>query len=116
MNAAEFLYDFFDKESVYDADQAGYRFPDLVAALDEIGKATDQWEREGRRVKGFRSSLPRWRKSVTMAFTDTGEIRWDEISGPVGTSDFMSDADKDLLMYAAELLDSSRAISCLTEQ
>lgn len=43
MNAAEFLYDFFDKESVYDADQAGYRFPDLVAALDEIGKATDQW-------------------------------------------------------------------------
>lgn len=106
MNAAEFLYDFFDKESVYDADQAGYRFPDLVAALDEIGKATDQWEREGRRVKGFRSSLPRWRKSVTMAFTDTGEIRWDEISGPVGTSDFMSDADKDLLMYAAELLDS----------
>lgn len=106
MNAAEFLYDFFDKESVYDVDQAGYRFPDLVAALDEIGKATDQWEREGRRVKGFRSSLPRWRKSVTMAFTDTGEIRWGEISGPVGTSDFMSDADKDLLMYAAELLDS----------
>ncbi len=75
MNAAEFLYDFFDKESVYDADQAGYRFPDLVAALRlKSGNATDQWEREGRRVKGFRSSLPRWRKSVTMAFTDTGEI------------------------------------------
>jgi hypothetical protein len=74
MNAAEFLYDFFDKESVYDADQAGYRFPDLVAALDEIGKAIDQWEREGRRVKGFRSSLPRWRKSVTMAFTDTARF------------------------------------------
>lgn len=38
MNAAEFLYDFFDKESVYDADQAGYRFPDLSPLSMKSGK------------------------------------------------------------------------------
>lgn len=115
MNAADFVYNFFKTDNVATADEAGYRFPDLVAALDEIDKALTSWKIQGSDVEVFEDCLPRWRESVTAAFTPGGNPVWSPVSGPQSTGSFLSAGDAGCLKWVGEKLAES-TLTFTTEQ
>ena len=109
MNAAEYLLGFFEVGDSYDADKAGYRFPDIVAALAEVESAIDSWALAGMDVHLMRQCLARWKSSAINIFiTHTGRIKWDlSDAGFKDTDSLLSDGDLMGLQTVAEKMSMS---------
>jgi hypothetical protein len=105
LNPAEYLLSFF-KASKTDMSMESFRYPDLIAALDEIENAIDSWAAAGIDVSGFQDCLPRWKTSITNAFEEDGTIRWILPLGAPGPHTIQTEkllpGDQACLQWAAE--------------
>lgn len=107
MNAADFLYGFFKEQDSQTAERNGYRFADLVAALDEIEHAVLQWKSQGMDVEGFEDCMPRWRNAVVEACREFGQVRWNPIVVPSSPKDFLSPGDTACLKWSSREMGNS---------
>ena len=109
MNAAEYLLGFFEMGSSNKANEAGYKFPDVVAALAEVESAIDSWALAGMDVHLMRQCLARWKSSAINTFTtNTGRVKWslDGINFK-DTEGLLSDGDLMGLQTVAEKMSMS---------
>lgn len=107
MNAAEYLIGFFEMGNAGMASEAGYRFPDVVAALEEVGATIDSWESAGMDVHLMRGCLERWKQSALNVFSNGSELSWDVPFSYTGTDAMLSDGDLMGLQTVAEKMSMS---------
>lgn len=109
MNAAEYLLGFFEMGSSNNANEAGYKFPDIVAALAEVESAINSWALAGMDVHLMRQCLARWKSSALNTFTtNSGRVKWDLSDIMLkDTEGLLSDGDLMGLQAVAEKMSMS---------
>lgn len=109
MNAAEYLLGFFEMGSSDKPNAAGYKFPDIVAALVEVESTIDSWALAGMDVHLMRQCLARWKSSAINIFiTRNGGIIWDLSNAGFRRTDILlSDGDLMGLQTVAEKMSMS---------
>ncbi|MFT9112020.1 MAG: hypothetical protein ABF453_03040 [Bifidobacterium psychraerophilum] len=109
MNAAEYLLSYFETQSAAQSQNRGFRFPDIVSALEEIESAINLWDKAGLNVDLMRDCLTRWKLSALRPFTDSGsELHWKvERHGGSTTREELSSGDLMGLQTVADRLAAS---------
>ncbi|GAA6121932.1 hypothetical protein BPY_00400 [Bifidobacterium psychraerophilum] len=107
MNAAEYLLAYFETDDAAQSKNEGFRFPDIVSALEEIESAINLWDKAGLNVDLMRDCLTRWKLSALSPFVDSSsDLHW-SVERFVSTQDGLSAGDLMGLQTVADRLATS---------